>query len=198
MPEMDGFEATQAVRTRESRDGSARTSIVALTANAMEGDRGHCIAAGMDDFLSKPYTKAQLRAVLTRSAGDREATLPPDVQPQSLDAGTIAELEKLGVETALRIVRLYLTRSPPQVGKLMTAIEQRQSETVCGLSHRLKGSSRALGAMELGTLLQQIETNAHQGRDEDNEALLAALSTNYQHVVAQLRQLEPTLSSRAS
>jgi CheY-like chemotaxis protein len=73
MPEMDGFEATAAIRSREAeldaepaRAGLSprRMAIVALTANAMQGDRERCLAAGMDDYLTKPFTKQQLRAVL--------------------------------------------------------------------------------------------------------------------------------------
>jgi len=75
MPEMDGYEASAAIRAQEARLNAARRAvdlpprrvpIVALTANAMDGDREQCLAAGMDDYLRKPYTKAQLAAVLER------------------------------------------------------------------------------------------------------------------------------------
>jgi CheY-like chemotaxis protein len=65
MPELDGFEATHAIRERE-RDGKARVPIVALTANAMVGDRARCLDAGMDDYLSKPFKFGDLAAVLRR------------------------------------------------------------------------------------------------------------------------------------
>ncbi len=69
MPEMDGFEATAAIRHGETRDvnrGERRVPIIALTANAMQGDRERCIEAGMDDYLSKPFSKKQLAATLER------------------------------------------------------------------------------------------------------------------------------------
>ncbi|MCE3225291.1 MAG: putative Hybrid histidine kinase, partial [Nitrospira sp.] len=67
MPELDGFTATAAIRRREAEAANGRhVPIVALTANAMEGDRSRCLAAGMDDYLAKPFTLAQLKAVLTR------------------------------------------------------------------------------------------------------------------------------------
>ncbi len=66
MPEMDGFEATRALRKREQEMPLPRTPIVALTANALEGDREQCIAAGMDDYLTKPFKREQLEAILDR------------------------------------------------------------------------------------------------------------------------------------
>jgi CheY-like chemotaxis protein len=75
MPEMDGFQATAAIRAHESASqetgspASARLPIIALTANAMKGDRERCLAAGMDDYLPKPFRKDELEAVLTKWLG---------------------------------------------------------------------------------------------------------------------------------
>lgn len=68
MPVMDGFEAIARLREREAATGAERTPVIALTANAVEGDRERCLAAGMDDYLSKPYTAAQFRAAVARWA----------------------------------------------------------------------------------------------------------------------------------
>jgi len=65
MPEMDGFEATRLIRSREANNGR-RTPIVALTANAMTEDRERCLAAGMDDYISKPYSAADFQRALER------------------------------------------------------------------------------------------------------------------------------------
>ena len=69
MPELDGFETTQRIRRQEAAQGDSRQRlpIIALTANAMQGDRERCLAAGMDDYISKPFNQDQLRALLLRT-----------------------------------------------------------------------------------------------------------------------------------
>jgi CheY-like chemotaxis protein len=81
MPGMDGYQATAAIRERERNIGSSRTPIVALTAHAMKGDREHCLAAGMDEYLPKPIDPTELQAVLARVSGHlpRETNAPPSV-----------------------------------------------------------------------------------------------------------------------
>jgi len=70
MPELDGFAASAAIREREvAAGGTQRVPVVALTANAMQGDRERCLAAGMDDYLAKPFTKKALRAVISKWLG---------------------------------------------------------------------------------------------------------------------------------
>jgi CheY-like chemotaxis protein len=76
MPEMDGFEACKEIRRREG--SGPRTPIVAITANAMKGDRERCLAAGMDDYVSKPFRQEDLRNVIERWIGQR----PLDAKPQ--------------------------------------------------------------------------------------------------------------------
>jgi CheY-like chemotaxis protein len=69
MPVMDGFEATRLIRDHEARTGTSRTPIIALTANALTGDREHCLAQGMDDYLSKPIELRQLSALVAKWLG---------------------------------------------------------------------------------------------------------------------------------
>ena len=66
MPEMDGYDATLAIRQIEHENGTERVPIIALTANAMQGERERCLNVGMDDFLSKPFDKNDLLAVVLR------------------------------------------------------------------------------------------------------------------------------------
>lgn len=66
MPVMDGFEASRRLREKEAATGSARTPVIALTASAIDGDRERCLAAGMDDYLAKPFTVSEFAAVVGR------------------------------------------------------------------------------------------------------------------------------------
>ena len=80
MPVMNGYEATAALRAREAA-GGPRLPVIAMTADALEGDRERCLAAGMDDYLAKPYTRAQLDAMLRRWLGGDTRPGAPGAQP---------------------------------------------------------------------------------------------------------------------
>ena len=90
MPELDGYETTAAIRAAEAGDAAALVPIVAMTANAMAGDRERCLAAGMDDYLAKPLRSDELDAALERWAGVRggAGALPaaPAPDPAAIDA----------------------------------------------------------------------------------------------------------------
>jgi two-component system sensor histidine kinase/response regulator len=147
MPEMDGFEATAQIRTRSARVCCAtQLPIVALTANAVEGDRERCLAAGMDDYLSKPFTRERLLATLQRwlpirrrpVAARRTApaqsawrTLSSDVvtaatasdepiNPRALDA--IRQLPgPNGALLVQKVIGAYLADTPPRLAQLRAA-----------------------------------------------------------------------------
>ena len=125
MPVMDGLTATGEIRRREQQLGGARVPIIALTANAMEGDRERCLAAGMDDFLSKPFTQQQLATLLRRWLALR---VLPESERRDLsrvpliDAGVLRNIEALAKPALLNsMIDLYLQHSPDLVAAIETA-----------------------------------------------------------------------------
>ncbi|MEQ1795471.1 MAG: PAS domain S-box protein [Nitrospira sp.] len=192
MPEMDGFEATRAIRRQEQKTGT-RTPIVALTAHALQGDREICLAAGMDDYLSKPFTLDQLRNVLCRwlpVSADPPQTDPPQapaavcspatptadetspVDPRAWES--IVSLQRPGQPDLLeKILGLYLKDSQELVDKVVAAVRTPDYPALRIAAHSLKSRSATLGAWKVADVCKQLESNA-QSQDLAESAELAA------------------------
>jgi two-component system sensor histidine kinase/response regulator len=167
MPVMDGLTATAELRRREQNSGGARLPIIALTANAMEGDRERCLAAGMDDFLSKPFSQQQLAALLKRwlalhvspQSERREGSQLPLIDPSVLR--NIAALARPALLESM--ITLYMQHSPP----LITAIEQAavsgHVEALQVALHTFKSSTANLGGLRLATLTKECEGLVREG-----------------------------------
>jgi two-component system, sensor histidine kinase len=188
MPVMDGLTATQEIRRREagSRDREAgasdRVPIIALTANAMEANRERCLAAGMDDFLPKPFTQAQLAGVLGRwapvarqngreslvtresaeaaSVGGAESVAGRDTV---IDTGVLRDIAALGRPALLgSLIDLYLEHSRPLVETIESAGQGREPAGLVEALHTLKSSTANLGGARLTALLRECEALAQE------------------------------------
>ncbi len=180
MPEMDGFEATQAIRKWEKFQQCAPIPIVALTANAMQGDREKCLDAGMDDYLSKPFTSDQLFTLLKKwlpisvieakeTPVIKTGTPPADATHVStLDRAAIARIKKLQREDAadvlLKIIGIYLQKGPELMQEISQAISTGDADKLRHAAHSLKSSSASLGANDMASLCSELE---NMGRDGD-------------------------------
>ena len=195
MPEMDGFEATRALREAEAADAapgkSVRVPIIALTANAMEGDRERCLAAGMDDYLAKPFKQEQLWSLMThwiKPAAPFEppfATLKAPIDIKALD--NIRTLQRPGASNLLeRIVTLYLDNAPRLVQSMREASAAGDSDALQRASHALKSSSANLGALELAALCKEMEVQARTGRLVDPGQWISRIEREYARVCAAL------------
>jgi TMAO reductase system sensor TorS len=176
MPELDGFGATEAIRTAEAR-GTARVPIVALTANAMEGDRERCLACGMDDYLSKPFKPAQLYATLARwlPAGEPHAKpAAPAATPalaavaKTLEINAIAQIRAAGGTDADRllekVLRLYCDSVPQMLRSMQEAAGKGDCVALQRAAHALKSSSHNVGAVRFASLCRDLETAARAGQ----------------------------------
>jgi PAS domain S-box-containing protein len=200
MPRMDGYEATRRIRELEMTGPDAyrrgRTNIVAMTAHAMHGDREKCLAAGMDEYLSKPLLLEELAAVLEqvgarcRSYEPLAAGITEPIMTQRLNPMTMDRICSLGTQTLLReILDLYLTEAPDLMARLREA-HRTGARTLLGqISHTWKGSSSNVGADRLSDLLRQVEDECRENETMPDEALLAAVEAEFGATEAALRAM---------
>ena len=183
MPEMDGFAATAAIREREmAHPGDRRLPIVALTAFAMKGDRERCMAAGMDDYLTKPIRRDQLAAVLARLAG--EAPGPAEVVETSPALDEVAALAHAGDDRQLlgELLGIFLEDGPGHLQALRDAVAGSDPAALMRAAHTLTGSLRVLGAAGAIALVGPLEALGREGRIEGAAGLLARLEPELDRV----------------
>jgi CheY-like chemotaxis protein/HPt (histidine-containing phosphotransfer) domain-containing protein len=220
MPVMDGFQATACIRERERRAlaetgrPAKRLPIVALTAHAISGDRDRCLAAGMDDYLTKPFARDELLAVLQRwlpaPVPSPAAIEPPPSPSPSPPTGTpaadldressidrsvldkIRALERGGAAGLLaRVVELYLRGTPPLIEQMRQAIDANDEGALRVAAHTLKSSSANVGAMKLNGLCKELESQARQGQVADPAGQVAAIEQEFIAARTLLRQQLP-------
>ena len=169
MPNMDGFEATSAIRERERATG-IHVPIIAMTANAMKGDRERCLEAGMDAYLSKPLRARQLFEAVEEfngSQADGQASLPsPDRQILGPAFDEAAALEGLGgdAEILTTIAKIFVEESPKRLDDIREAVRAGDSESLEQAAHTLKGSVAIFGATAASEAARRLEA---MGRSRD-------------------------------
>ena len=173
MPELDGYEATRAIRAAEAGSG-LRTPIIALTANALRGESENCLAAGMDGYLTKPVRAEELASVVDRwimkspSSGDAENI-----------AARLAELAKSGFEPEdLReLIDGFLETTPAILRDLGAALGRQELEAAARAAHFVRGSLGNLGLLELEASLRQLEQHCKHCHLEEARELLPEVET---------------------
>ncbi len=168
MPIMDGYAATQAIRAQE---GQAHTPIVALTANTEEGERQRCLAAGMDDFLTKPVRLSALAEALDRFvSGDEEASVDRDDGPQ---------IPPEEADLALQFRGMFLEATARQLTELTAAVTAGGADEVRFHAHRLKGALGTLATPELLALVTALELRADTDPSVALESLVTAVKLEF-------------------
>jgi signal transduction histidine kinase/DNA-binding response OmpR family regulator len=186
MPEMDGYEATAQIRRREqSHADGRRVPIIALTAGAVAGDRENCLAAGMDDYVSKPFSQAELERALLACVSPNKIGAG---SPQPIDASVLENIAKLGGGDELvdRIVRIYLADSSERLTALRAAAGRGDQAEVARAAHSLKSSSANVGAAGLAALCRRLELAGRAGTLPQEADLLAEVESEYSAVAAHL------------
>jgi len=198
MPEMDGLEASRAICARWA--ASERPRIIAMTAEAMQGDHDKCLAAGMDDYIVKPVTLDRLAAALAKcrplaTASTPKAAASPPVEKQRIAVGTALDRdvldqlrEDLGGAAALReVIRSFLDQTPSVLSALRDAAARADVSSIRRTAHMIKGTSSTLGARELSEQCAEIERVGQTGCIADAGSRVIAVEASYRTIEAVLK-----------
>ncbi|HEY6168843.1 MAG TPA: response regulator, partial [Verrucomicrobiae bacterium] len=205
MPELDGFETTREIRQREAAAGKGEHAyIVAMTANALAGDREQCIGAGMDDYVDKPVQLARLRAAVVRGLQHTRAQqLPAPAKPDDdtpVDFKVLTDLlgppEPGQPNPLVDLIDLFLNDTPSQVERMQSALPAGDRAALRLAAHSLKGSATNLGARKLAGLCLEIETQAKAEGGALDSNLLNLLTTEFQRVKTALEAEKDRLMSK--
>ena len=205
MPEMDGLEATALIRKREEERASRRLPIIAMTANAMQGDREKCLAAGMDDYLSKPVKQPHLKATLARwlsgrsTPDEQKEPVPPDTHEsvhECVDASVLAELRELDSSCGLlsTLITNFLNDVPSHLAGLQGALQQGDGEALARVAHELNGSSGNLGIRNMRQLCVELQALGKAKDLSKAGALLAQLVSEFELVRQRLMAEHATIA----
>lgn len=198
MPVMDGYEATRQIRQIETDKGHIRTPIVAMTANAMAGDREKCLASGMDDYLAKPMGLEQLRNCVANwltapdvAVSGAVSQAEPAAGQQGvaiLDERVLRELKEIMEDDYVSLLRTYLRNAPQLVEEVQSAAAKGDVESMVIPIHSLKSSSANVGAMHLSALAREVEQHAREGDLKAAKQALGTVRDAYANAEAALRE----------
>ncbi len=215
MPVLDGYEATRKIREREAEkrnagpetlpwDSRSGIPIIALTAHALTGEREKCLAAGMNDYITKPIQSTKLFEVLTRwiSPSNRPATIMPQAGPGSAAGDALpAALPGINIENGLSLLRgnrvlynkllhLFHADHAETPARIRAALAGDDMEQIRKIAHTIKGISGNIGAMDLYTAASELETSIIQKKQENIVALLADFQQSFEIVIRSIGTLK--------
>jgi len=213
MPEMDGYECSAEIRRRE--DNTKHMPIIAMTAHVMKADRDKCLAAGMDDFLSKPVRVAHLEDILVRWLTGSTETMAVEVAPSSFDSAAdrsdgdavgngapavesssspvdleiLTELAGDNEERLQELAERYIRQTTEQLLKLRDAIATGVAPDVKRIAHSAAGSSAMCGMKPMVALLRELERMGQTNQ-------LAAAPRTYSEAEKEFARIKQFLDAR--
>ncbi len=189
MPEMDGYEATGEIRTPESKVLDHRVPIIAMTANAMKGDREKCLEAGMDDYLCKPVNPQELNDMLEKWIAKQDSSLPEEATDSDIgpvqnifDKASLLDRLMGDEELANEILGGFLEDVPRKFAALKEALDNKDAPSVLREAHTLKGASADVGGKALLETAFEIEKAGEAGDLETVKACLPELELQFERL----------------
>jgi CheY-like chemotaxis protein/HPt (histidine-containing phosphotransfer) domain-containing protein len=197
MPVMDGYAATAAIRALpEDRRG---IPILALTANALQGDEARCLAAGMNGFLTKPLTFQHLATTLMQwlpTASHERAAVPAAQAPLESGAINLRQIatlrdigERAGTDLVGEVLQSFLEEAGPQLSRLEAAVQSRDAMALARCAHAMKSSCANLGAEQLSALYRRLENLGRNNQVDEAHALLQELRRAHEIVIRQAQEI---------
>lgn len=188
MPGLDGYATTR--RLRQNEHGTGRhIPVVAVTAHALPGERERCLAAGMDDYLPKPYRLEELGAVVARQL----AAPPPESASALPDSGPVERLRQLGRKTGEdvlgQVIASYRQDGPERIAAIRRALAVGDLDALVQAAHALGGAAAVLGAPVLASICAELQDRAREGNSEGCRERLGALDTAHRDLLAALNAL---------
>ncbi|HEX6654005.1 MAG TPA: GAF domain-containing protein [Thermoleophilaceae bacterium] len=194
MPELDGLEATRRI---VQRFGADRPRIVAVTADAMQGDRERCLAAGMDDYITKPIRPAELAGAIERA--EPRGSAAHDTQALDgggLESGALDRLMEVGggdADFVRGLMETFAEEAPAALADMRTGLESEDAEAVRRAAHTLKSNAATFGATELARRCAELQKHAETGDLADGASGLARIEDAHAAAQSELAALRAKL-----
>lgn len=206
MPEMDGFQATHQIREYEQQQGHDRTPIVALTADVQKDVVAQCQNAGMDDYISKPFSQQQIKDALAKwlpvkkenpeqlPVAQRNMTQSEQkpIESELVDFSVLDSLRELTTETGESLLqtvsKIFIESAPDDIDALQHALDAQDSVVLGQIAHRFKSACANLGASTLSSCASSIEEIAKKGSILGIDQLLRTMKADLPNVLEVLRE----------
>ncbi len=192
MPEMDGIETTRFIRSVESAPQNRNIPIIAMTAHLLDSDRGKCLNAGMNDYITKPISEEELSSVMQRwittqvSNKNDQTTSNQQDNASSINVGMLERLRK-NVGDINPLVQLFLEELPDKIEKISIAVSEQNPDILKKTAHTLKSNCITFGALTMADICMEMELIGNSGETDGTDELMRQLVRESKKVVAFLK-----------